>query len=98
MWAFFQVFRMPQVPNQDPEIGLEMLPSHQNTMAEKSEAVIGISKPYFGQESQELIDFESPKVVAGQLSSIQSATSPQPRPRNRIGDASQLSEYYVREV
>ena len=58
---------MPQVRNQDPEIGGEMLPSYQNAMPEKSEAVVGIFIPYFGQESQEFIIFESTKVVAGQI-------------------------------
>ena len=65
--ANFELFRMPQVRNQDPEIGLEMLPSYQKAMTQRSEAVNGISIPYFGQESQELIIFESTRVVAGQI-------------------------------
>jgi hypothetical protein len=36
----------PQVGNHDPAIGLEMLPSHQKAILEKSEAVPGISIPY----------------------------------------------------
>jgi hypothetical protein len=65
--ANFQVFRVPQSCNQDPESGLEMLSSYQSAMPEKSEVVPDISMPYFGQESQKLTDFEIFTVVAGQI-------------------------------
>jgi hypothetical protein len=63
--ANFQLFRMPlKSETKTQKLDWRCFPaSHQKDMPEMSEAVLGISIPYFGQESQELIDYKSPMVV-----------------------------------